>query len=112
MLDRRLAIPENLVEQTGADGLTCVHGNDRAPSVLMAQEVMAAFDALNAKTGLGEGGDKFRTGDTRSAAHAAMVTRWMPTNSNCCSGAPSTSRHSAMASRMRSVTSSSDRAWV
>ena len=42
---------------------------------------MAAFDAENRKAGLFEGGNHFGPGDARGPAHAAMVTRWMPTNS-------------------------------
>jgi len=78
----------------------------------MAKEVMAAFDAKNAKASLLEGGNEVSAGDAWRPAHAAMVTRWMPTNSKSCSGEPSTSRHSSMASRMRWVTSSRDRACV
>src|ERR1035441_10463752 len=74
--------------------------------------MMAACDTENAETGFGERDNEVRVGDSRRPAHAAMVTRWMPTNSKSCSGAPSTSRHSSMASRMRSVTSSRDRACV
>jgi hypothetical protein len=48
---------------------------DRAPTILVAQEVMAAFDAENGKTGLSEGGNKVGTGDAGAPAHAAMVTR-------------------------------------
>jgi len=73
---------------------------------------MAAFDPNNAETCLGKSCDEFGAGETWSEAHAAIVTRWSPTNSNFCSGASSTSRHKAMASRLRSVTSSSERTCV
>lgn len=78
----------------------------------MAEKTMAAFVAQNAETGLREGGYEFGARDAWYSAHAAIVTRWMPTNSSSCSGADSTSSHSAMASRMRSVTSSRERACV
>src|SRR5579883_611303 len=78
----------------------------------VAEEVMAAFDAQKAEPGLGECSNEYGAGDTGRPAHAAIVTRWMPTNSNSCSGTPSTSRDSAMASRIRSVTTSSERACV
>ena len=109
---RHLAIAKDLVKETGTDGLAGVCGHDRATPVLVAQEYVAAFDAQNAKTGLRERSDEFGARDTRRPAHAAIVTRWIPTNSNSCSGTPSTSRHSPIASRMRSVTSSSERACV
>ena len=89
------------MQEAGTDGLTCMRGDDRTPSVLVPEEMMATFDC-----------DEFLTSDTRSAAHAAIVTRCMPTNSKSCSGVPSTPRHSAMASRMRSIASSRERACV
>jgi len=69
------------VEQTGADGLARVHWYNRAPAVLVTQEMMAASNAKSAKTCPFEGGNEFGTGDPGIPAHAAMVTRWMPTNS-------------------------------
>ena len=112
LVGRQLAIPKDLVKQAGADGLACVCGHNRTSAILVAQEMMAAFDTENEETGFCERGNEFRAGDAGRPAHAAMVTRWMPTNSKSCSGVPSTSRHSSMASRMRSVTSSRDRACV
>ena len=49
----------------------------------------------------------------RQSAHSGTVTRWTPTNSSSCvSVVPSTSRHSSIDSRMRSMSSSSDAACV
>lgn len=73
---------------------------------------MTAFDAQHAETSLRVSSNEFGAGYTGSPAHAAMVTRWIPMNSSSCSGAPSNSRHNAIASRIRSVTSSSERACV
>ena len=84
----------------------------RASPVVMMEEMMTAFDTYDSKTGPGECGNEVGAGDAGSPAHAAMVTRWMPTNSNSCSGAPSTSRQSSIASRMRCMTSSRDRPCV
>ena len=81
MLCRDVAISEDFVQETWADNLARVRRHDRAPPVLVAEEVMAAFDPENVETGLGERRDEFRAGDARSATHAAIVTRWMPTNS-------------------------------
>ena len=58
-----------------------MHGYDYASAVFVTEEVMAAFDAENGKADLPEGGNHFCPGDTRCPAHAAIVTRWMPTNS-------------------------------
>jgi len=41
----QLAIPEDSVKQTGTDGLTRVHRHNRAPAILVTQEVMATFNA-------------------------------------------------------------------
>jgi hypothetical protein len=75
LLGGQLAVPENSVEQTGADGLARVHWHNRASAILVTQEVMAAFDANNAKTCPFEGGNEVGTGDAGIPAHAAMVTR-------------------------------------
>jgi hypothetical protein len=83
-------------------------GTTGAPAILVTQEVMAAFHAKNAKAYPFRRGNEVGAGDAGIPAHAAMVTRWMPTNSNTCPGTPSTSRHSSMASRTRSMTSSRD----
>ena len=100
------------MKEAGTDGLPRVRRHNSASSVLMAEEMMAAFDTQDAETGLRECGNEFWAADARGPAHAAIVTRWIPTNSNSCSGAPSTSRQSSIASRMRPITSSSDRACV
>lgn len=70
------------MKEAGTDGLACVRGHNRPSAIRVAQEVMAAFDTENVETGLCERGDEVGSGDARSPAHAAMVTRWMPTNSN------------------------------
>lgn len=66
-----------------------MHRHKRAPSVLVVEEMMAAFDAQNSESDLCEGGNEFGARETRRSAHAATVTRWMPTNSSFCSGTPS-----------------------
>ena len=88
------------MKEAGADGFAGVRGHNRAAAILVTQEVVAALDAKNAKASLFEGSNEVRTSDAGNPAHAAMVTRWMPTNSKSCSGAPSTSRHSCCVSRM------------
>ena len=65
---------------------------------------MTTFDPQNRKAVLSEGSNEVGPCDAGSPAHAAIVTRCMPMNSKSCFGAPSTSRHSSMASRIRSVT--------
>ena len=59
----QLTVSEDLVQQTGADGLTRVRRHNRAPAVLVTQKVMTAFNAKNAKTELFEGGNELITFD-------------------------------------------------
>ena len=108
----QLAISENFVKRAGADGLARVRGHDGTSAIFVAEEMMATSDADNREAGLPQGSNEGETGDAGSPAHAAMVTRWMPMNSRSAGGAPATSRQSSMASRMRCVTSSRDRACV
>ncbi len=96
----------------GGPALSSRLRDNRAAPILMAQEMMTAFDPQNVKSNLREHRNEVGASDAQSPAHAAMVTRWMPMNSNSWSGRPSTSRHSSMASRMRSLTSSRERACV
>jgi hypothetical protein len=81
LVDGHVAITENFVKQTGADGLAGVYGHNGATAIFMSEKVMAAFDAENGKAGPSEGGNNVGSGETRCPTHAAMVTRWMPTNS-------------------------------
>ena len=62
----QLAIPKNLVKQPWADPLARVHRYNRALAILVAQEIMAAFDAENRKARLSEGGNEIGTGDSGS----------------------------------------------
>jgi hypothetical protein len=45
----QLAVSEDLVQQTGPDDLPRVRRHNRAPAILVTQEVMAALNAKNAK---------------------------------------------------------------
>ena len=100
------------MEQAWTDRLACVHRYNGASHILMTQEIMPASDTQDAEAGLPKRVNEIGPGDSRTPAHAAMVTRWMPTNSNSCAGATDTSIHSSIASRIRSVSSSRDRACV
>ena len=52
------------MKQTGTDRLARVHRHNRAPAILVAQEVMATFNAKDAKTRPLESGYEVGTGDT------------------------------------------------
>jgi hypothetical protein len=81
LVDCQAAITKDLVEQTGADRLAGVYRHDRAAAVFVTEKVMAAFDAENGRAGPSEGSNYLGTREARCPAHAAMVTRWIPTNS-------------------------------
>ena len=69
------------MKQTGTDGLAGVYGHNGAAAVFVTEKLMAALDAENGKAGLSEGGNYLGSREARCPAHAAMVTRWMTTNS-------------------------------
>jgi len=74
-------------------------------------------DDNSAEEGSGEAafskcGGEVSAGDARNPAHGTIVARWIPPNPRVCSGAPSTPKHRSLASRMRCVISSRNRAWV
>ena len=70
-----LAISKNLVQQSWANRLARVDRYDRASPVLVPHEMVTAADSQNAEASLMKRGDEFVPRDTRTAAHAAMVTR-------------------------------------
>src|ERR1035438_7439277 len=112
IVDLKLAVAKDSVQQSGADRLARMHRRHSGPPVLMTEEVVAALDPDDGEASLGERCEQVRARNTRNPAHAATVMRWIPTNSKVCSGAPATSRHNSTASRMRCVTSSKDLACV
>ena len=87
-----------------------VKAAQRREAVLMLETMMAALDADDSETSARQRRYQVRPRSSRTAARAATLIRWVPTNSRTCSGPPSTSRHNSTASRLRSVTSSRDRA--
>jgi hypothetical protein len=72
---------QNLVKQTGTDGFAGMQGHNCAAAVFVTENAMAAFDAENGKAGLSEDSNYLGSGEPRRPAHAAMVKRWIPTNS-------------------------------
>jgi len=52
-----------------------MRGHNRAPPLLVPEEMMTALNPQDTETCLGERYDEFLASDTRSAAHAAIVTR-------------------------------------
>ncbi len=56
-------ISEDLSKKSAPNCLTSVHGNNRAPPIWMAQEMVAAPCANNFKTKFPKGFDKLGTGD-------------------------------------------------
>lgn len=113
LLPRELTVPENLGQQSGADYLGTMHGYGCGASVRVRDTKMTPSYSDNCEPRPLQSLDYSCSGQSRQAAHALMETRWIPTNS---SGAPSepgsTSRCRAIASRIRSISSSRDRACV
>lgn len=66
---------EHLVKKSRPDDLTRVHWNNRAPSVLMAEEMVAPSHPSSCEARTGEGGDQLTACDSGQPAHAATVTR-------------------------------------
>jgi hypothetical protein len=64
-----------LFDNRGPDGFPGVRRDHRASAIFVTEEMVAAPDACNYKTGSAKGTDQFSTGDPRISAHAAMTTR-------------------------------------
>jgi len=105
-----LAVAQNLRQQAGADGFTAMNWRHGATSIVMAEEMMTAFDADNLKAHPPQRPEQLRTADRRKRAHAGTRTRCTPTNWLLVGS--STSRQSAIAWRMRFISVSRDLAWV
>jgi len=112
LINIKLAITKDLVEETRPDYLAMVHWNHRSPAVFVAKKMVASSNSSNPKARLFQNLDQVGTSDPWRSAHAATVIRWIPMNSRDFSGVPSTSRHNSIASWIRWITSSSDRACV
>jgi hypothetical protein len=67
----QLAIAKN-VKKPGSDRLARVHRYHRASAILVAREIMAAFDAENRKARLSESGNEIGSGD----AGLRLMPRW------------------------------------
>lgn len=66
MVRRQLAIPKDLVEETGTDGLARMGGHNRASPIVLVQEVVAAFDAQHTETGFSERRNEVGAADMRA----------------------------------------------
>jgi len=60
---QEFAILQDLRKESPPNGFTGVHGDDRAPPVWMAQEMVTAPCSNNFKTKFPKGFDKLGTGD-------------------------------------------------
>jgi hypothetical protein len=105
-------VAKDLVQQPRPDCLAGVDRHHSSPSAFVAEEVVASLDPYDNEARLCQRGYQIRTGQPQRSTHAAIVIRWMPMNSRLCLGVPSASRHNSIASRIRCVTSSRDRACV
>jgi hypothetical protein len=62
-----VGLAEDLVQEARADDLARVRRHDGTPPVLVAEEMMAPFDAQNTKAGLRERPDQFGARDSRTS---------------------------------------------
>ena len=74
------AVPENLGQETAADGFAAVNGNDRAASVDVTEKVVAPLDSDHLKTEMPKCPDELHPSWRGEAAHAITATRWTPMN--------------------------------
>ena|GEM_PF-5013432 len=108
---RQFAIAQYLRQQPASDGLAAMDGDGRTPSVGMAEKMVAAFDAYDSETMPTKAPNECDACKRRNVAHAITAMRWTPTN-RFTTGSSSTSRHKAMASRIRFSSASKDFACV
>ncbi len=73
-------IPENLGDESAADGLAAMDRNHGASSVGVAEKVMASLDSNKIKTKAAKRLDELDAVKCGKGAHAMTATRWTPTN--------------------------------
>ena len=105
-----LCVAEDLAQEPGSDVFTGMDRYDGPSTIRVVHEVMAALDAQDHEAELLEDGDQLLAGDGWKLSQTE--TRWTPTKLSCSSGTSSASRQREIASRMRSMSWSSDFAWV
>ena len=103
---------QNPVEQTRADRFAGMRRYNCAPSVSMTQEMVGAPDPNRLEARFGKRSNQRLSRQSWQPAHAATVIRCTPMKVDVPAGGPSTSRYKLTASRIRSITVSSDFAWV
>lgn len=86
--------------------------HDRSATIGMLQEMVAAPDAQDDETGAAQSRNHLTPAESSQAWHLQMASRCTPTNSVVDPPPLSTSRHNSMASRIRSMSLSSERACV
>lgn len=75
LVSRHLTVAQNLGHQARSNDFTSVYRHNRAPSIGMFQDVMAAFDADDLKAGFAQRSDKPTPGHARESGHAPTQTR-------------------------------------
>ena len=74
------AVPENLGKESTADRFASVHGNNGAPAVGVAEEMVTSLDSYQVKTEAAKRFDELNAAQCRKCAHAMTATRWTPMN--------------------------------
>jgi hypothetical protein len=101
---RQLAVTQDLGEKSRANGFTAVHRYDGSSSVRMTKEMMASPDSHIAEACTVEYSDQIFTRQARKPCHEPIETFWIPTKSSVSVSPPCSSTHSAIASRILSMT--------
>ena len=103
---------QDAMEESQADRFASMDGNNRGSAVRVPEEAMTSLRANDLEPSALKHGQNLFACRPGKPCQDATVTRWTPTKSSSAGGAPPTSRQSWIASRIRFVSSSCDRACV
>lgn len=94
-------VPQDFPQQARPKSLARVHWHNGASAIRVAKKAVATLASENREAQPAKCVNQLLTCEPGSPAHAATVTRWIPTNSNESSGPPPAARHTSIASRIR-----------
>lgn len=107
-----LGISEDLQKQAWADGLFAMSRDHGGAAVWVFEKVVTTPNSYDLEAQSFELCDQLLACDSREAGHSPTVTVWTPTKSKGSGGSLVVSRNNSIASRIRTINSSRDLAWV
>jgi len=107
-----LGFSEDLQKQAWADGLFAVNRDHGGAAVWVFEEVVTTPYSHDLEALSFEPRDQLPACDSWEAGHSPTVTVWTPTKSRGSGGSLVVSRNNSIASRIRTINSSRDLAWV